>query len=304
MRKAILALAASAFAVTAASAQDAPPAITYIHAGHLLDQPGQSPRGQSTIIVRDGKVADVRDGFAPPESGAKLIDLSNSYVLPGLIDMHVHLLGIGGDPARARMLRLNRDRADDLLEGVANAHKTLDAGFTTVRDLGSEPRDIRALRDAIDAGQVDGPTVVNAGSGISVSGGHADEANGLAEGFAEALHAHQINTCDGPDDCRRAVREQVGLGAQVTKFMATGGVLSNVGAGLERAMTPEEMRAIIETAHGMGRKVAAHSHGAEGTKAAVEAGVDTIEHGSFLDDRAIQLMKQHGTWLVPTMWPR
>lgn len=302
MRKAFLALAASALSISAASAQEAPagPA-TYIHAGRLLDQPGQSPRGQSTIIVRDGRVAEVRDGFAQPEAGAKLVDLSKSFVLPGLIDMHVHLLGIGGDPARARMLALNRDRADDLLEGVANSRTTLLAGFTTVRDLGSEARDIRALRDAIDAGQVDGPTIVNAGASISVSGGHADATNGVAEQFADALHAHQINTCDGPDDCRRAVRDQVGLGAQVIKFMATGGVLSNVGAGLERAMTPEEMRAIIDTAHGLGRKVAAHSHGAEGTKAAVEAGVDTIDHGSFLDDKAIQLMKQHGTWLVPTM---
>lgn len=306
MRKAILALAASVLSMTAASAQEAAaPATaspaTYIHAGRLLDRPGQPPRGQSTIIVRDGLIAEVRDGFAQPEPGAKLVDLSRSFVLPGLIDMHVHLLGIGGDPVRGRMTALNRDEADDLLLGVANARTTLLAGFTTVRDLGSTARSIRALRDAQAQGLIDGPTIVNAGMGIAVTGGHGDQTNGVAETFAHALDPHQFHLCDGPDDCRRAVRRQVGLGADVIKFKATGGVLSNVSGGLGRAMTPEEMRAIMDTSHELGRKVAAHSHGVEGTRAAVEAGVDTIDHGSFLDDKAIQLMKQRGTWLVPTM---
>ncbi|MET0587325.1 MAG: amidohydrolase family protein [Novosphingobium sp.] len=306
MRKAILALAASALSitlsVTGASAQEAPASpATYIHAGRLLDQPGQSPRGHSTIIVRDGRVAEVRDGFAAPEPGAKLVDLSKSFVLPGLIDMHVHLLGVGGDPVKARMTALNRDDADDLMMGVANAHTTLLAGFTTVRDLGSNARSIRALRDAQAQGLIDAPTIVNAGMGIAVTGGHGDQTNGVAETFANAVDPHQFHLCDGPDDCRRAVRRQVGLGAEVIKFKATGGVLSNVSGGLGRAMTPEEMRAIMDTSHELGRKVAAHSHGVEGTRAAVDAGVDTIEHGSFLDDKAIASMKQHGTWLVPTM---
>jgi imidazolonepropionase-like amidohydrolase len=292
--------------VGAAQAPSAPTAtpsqVVYVHAGHLLDRPGEGAmRGASTVIVRDGKVAEVRDGFAAPEAGARLVDLKDRYVLPGLIDLHVHVIGIGGDPLQARLGALNRDKADDLLLAVANLRTTLNAGFTTVRELGNDPRMVRALREATAGGVIDGPTIVNAGQGISVTGGHADETNGLADEFAEAVHAHQINTCDGPDDCRRAVREQVGLGAQLIKFMATGGVLSNVGAGLERAMTPEEMRAIIETAHGLGRKVAAHSHGASGTKAAVAAGVDTIDHGSFLDDEAIAMMKKAGTWLVPTM---
>jgi imidazolonepropionase-like amidohydrolase len=279
----------------------AAPAIVYVHAGALLDRPGQAPRGNSTVVIRDGLVSEVRDGFVAPPPGATLVDLKDRFVLPGLTDMHVHLWGIGGDPMRARLLETTQDDADDMMVAVVNAKRTVEAGFTTVRDLGGNPRGIRALRDAVERGDVEGPTIVNAGQMVSITGGHGDGTNGLAETWADAVHAHQINTCDGPDDCRRAVRAQIGMGAQVIKFAATGGVLSNVAGGLGRAMTPEEMRAIIDTAHSFGRKVAAHSHAAEGTKAAVLAGVDTIDHGTFLDDEAIRLMKTHGTWLVPTM---
>ena len=290
-----LVLAAPALAQTAPA-----PKVTFIHAGALLDRPGHAPRGNSTIVVRDGKVAEVRDGFAPAEAGAATVDLRDRFVLPGLIDMHVHLLGIGGDPMRARLTALNTELADDILYGAGNARETLRAGFTTVRDLGADPRGIRALRDAIDRGDVEGPSIVNAGAPISVTGGHGDPLNGLAEPFAHAVAATVENTCDGPDDCRRATRRQIGLGAQVIKITATGGVLSNVSGGLGRAFTPEEMVAIVETAHNMGRKVAAHSHAAAGTKAALAAGVDTIEHGSFLDDEAIALFKKTGAYLVPT----
>ena len=302
-----IALALAIAAAAPANAQTAPagaPAaaatVTDIHAGRLLAVPGQAPRGASTIIVRDGKVVEVRDGFAAPEGGARLIDLKDRFVLPGLIDLHVHLLGIGGDPARARMTAINTEPADDVLYGAGNAHATLLAGFTTVRDLGGDPRGIRPLRDAIERGDIDGPTIVNAGAPISVTGGHGDPVNGLAEPYAHAVAGTVDNTCDGPADCTRAVRRQVGLGAQVIKFMATGGVLSNVSGGLGRAFTAEEMKAIIDTAHGLGRKVAAHSHAADGTKGALQAGVDSIEHGSFLDDEAIALFKRSGAYLVPT----
>ncbi|MDP1027214.1 amidohydrolase family protein [Sphingomonas sp. KR1UV-12] len=296
-------LAAMMMAGTAIAqpAPTAPPAsITYIHAGTLLDRPGERPRGHSTVVVQGGKVVEIRDGFVPPPAGAKLIDLRDRFVLPGLVDMHVHLLGIGGDPARARMTALNTEAADDLLYGAGNARATLMAGFTTVRDLGGDARGIRALRDAIARGDVEGPTIVNAGMPISVTGGHGDPLNGLAEPFAHAVAGTVENTCDGADDCRRATRRQIGLGAEVVKITATGGVLSNVAGGLGRAFTPEEMRAIVETAHGLGRKVAAHSHAADGTKAALQAGVDSIEHGSFLDDEAIALLKKTGAYLVPT----
>ena len=300
MRKMLAGLALSL--ATAAAAQQAPaPHVTYIHAGHLIDRPGEAPRGASTIVVNDDKVTAIRDGFVDAPAGATTIELRDRWVLPGLVDMHVHLWGIGGDPRRNRLEALTRDRFDDFVTAMGNARVTLDAGFTSVRDLGGDARGIRSLRDAIDRGDIAGPTITNAGQMISVTGGHGDEGNGLAEQFAEAVHATEINLCDGPDDCRRAVRNQVALGARVIKFAATGGVLSNVSGGLGRAMTPEEMRAIVETAHSLGRKVAAHSHAAEGTKAALAAGVDSIEHGSFLDDEAIRLFKARGAYLVPTM---
>ena len=300
MMAALVLTAATGALAQTPPAPDAEPKTTYIHAGALLDRPGNAPRGNSTIVVRDGKVAEIRDGFAAPESGATLVDLKDKFVLPGLIDLHVHLLGIGGDPMRARLTALNTELADDVLYGAGNARATLMAGFTTVRDLGADPRGIRALRDAVERSDVEGPTIVNAGAGISVTGGHGDPTNGIAEPFAYAIAAMYDNTCDGADDCRRAVRRQVGLGAQVIKFTATGGVLSNVSGGLGRAFTLEEMKAIVETAHNLGRKVAAHSHAADGTRAALIAGVDSIEHGSFLDDETIALFKKTGAYLVPT----
>ncbi|MEG8029557.1 amidohydrolase family protein [Sphingomonas aerolata] len=299
MKTAILVALAAATAIPA-DAQTAPPAVTYIQAGTLLDRPGQAPRGATTIIVRDGKIVALRDGFVAPEAGATLVDLRTAFVMPGMVDMHVHLWGIGGDPMRARLEAMTRDRFDDEMTAVANARQTLAAGFTSVRDLGGDPRGIRALRDAIDAGAIEGPSITNAGEMISVTGGHGDGGNGLAEEFADMVHGREVNVCNGPDDCRRAVRAQVALGARVIKFAATGGVLSNVSGGLGRAMTPDEMRAIIDTAHMLGRKVAAHSHATEGTRAALEAGVDLIEHGTFLDDETIRLFKTRGAYLVPT----
>ena len=274
--------------------------VTYIHAGKLLDRPGQPPRGPSTIIVRDGKVAEVRDGFVEPEAGAKVVELRDKFVLPGLIDMHVHMFS-SGDPLTGRLEATSRDREDDVLYAASNAKADLLAGFTTVRDLGGPPRGVRALRDAIGRGDVAGPTIINAGEMISVAGGHGD-LGGLNQESYEAFHPRDYNNvCNGPDDCRRAAREQIRLGALVIKFAATGGVLSNVAGGLGQQMTSEEMKAIVDTAHSFGRKAAAHSHAKEGTTAAVNAGVDTIDHGTFLDEATARAMVAHGTWLVPTM---
>ena len=273
---------------------------TYIHAGRLLDRPGQSPRGPSTIIVRDGKVAEIRDGFVEPEAGAKVVELRDKFVLPGLIDMHVHMFS-SGDPLTGRLEATSRDREDDVLYAANNAKADLMAGFTTVRDLGGPPRGVRALRDAINRGDVAGPTIINAGEMISVAGGHGD-LGGLNQESYEAFHPRDYNNvCNGPDDCRRAAREQIRLGALVIKFAATGGVLSNVAGGLGQQMTSDEMKAIVDTAHAFGRKAAAHSHAKEGTLAAVNAGVDTIDHGTFLDEATARAMIAHGTWLVPTM---
>lgn len=284
----------------AADAAPATPRITVIHAGHLLDRPGQAPRSASTITITDGIVTGIADGLQPAPAGATTVELGDAFVLPGLVDMHVHLFS-DGDPATERAEALNRDREDDAYRALAHARTTLEAGFTTVRDLGGPPRGIRALRDAIDKGEVDGPTIINAGQMISVSGGHGD-AGGLSEEAWEGFHPHDYNNvCNGADDCRRAVREQIRLGATAIKFAATGGVLSNVAGGLGQQMTADEMKAVIDTAHGFGRKVAAHSHAAAGTAAAVAAGVDTIEHGTFLDEPTVKAMIAHGTWLVPTM---
>jgi imidazolonepropionase-like amidohydrolase len=306
MRNALLAGALMSASVAQAQTQPAPPPASpaiYVQAGQLLDRPGQPPRGASTLVVRDGKIVEVRDGFVAPPNGEPVVDLRNRFVLPGLIDMHVHLFH-DGDPRKERMEALSRDRGDALIAAQRNARLDLEAGFTTVRDLAADARSIRALRDGIDRGLIVGPSVVNAGEMISVTGGHGDHTNGLAEDYANAEAAGQVNTCDGADDCRRAVRKQVALGALVIKFAATGGVLSNVAGGLGEQTTPDEMKAIIDTAHSFGRRVAVHAHALDGIRDAVAAGADTVEHGSFLDDATIQAMKKRGTWLVPTMLAR
>ncbi len=296
-------LAAAALCASTVALSQAPqPAskVSYIHAGALLATPGEAPRGNSTIIVRGGKIAEVRDGFVQPEAGATLVDLRNQFVLPGLIDMHVHFYSTGY-PMQARLNATSRDRGDAFVDAVGNARRTLDAGVTTVRDLGAEdPRGVRALRDAIAREEIAGPTIVNAGEMISVTAGHGD-ANGLREEYAHADRAQSTAICNGADDCRRATRDQIFMGAEVIKFAASGGVGSNIAGGLEAQMTLEEMKAIVETAHSFGRKATAHAHGKSGIDLALKAGVDSIEHGSYLDDETFRLFKQTGAYLVPTM---
>jgi imidazolonepropionase-like amidohydrolase len=294
-----LALTLTLLGGTPSSAQTSAPAV-YIHAGALLDRPGQTPRGASTIIVRDGRVEAVRDGLVAPEGGARLVDLSKQFVLPGLIDMHVHIFN-DDDKMRARLEQNNRDIEDNLLIGVGNARRTLEAGFTTVRDLGSEVRSVTALRDAILTGAIAGPTIVAAGRAISITGGHGDGSNNTNRDITEIVRERSTNNCNGADDCRRAVREQISQGADVIKFAATGGVNSNIAGGLNQQMFADEMKAIIDTAHMFGRKVAAHAHGQNGIKTALEAGVDSIEHGTYTDAQTNALFKKTGAWLVPTM---
>lgn len=274
--------------------------LTYIHAGALLDRPGQAPKGASTLIVRDGKIERIEAGLSAPPAGARLVDLSDQFVLPGLIDSHVHIFS-DDDKVAARLEAMNRDAEDRFVIGLDNARRTLAAGFTTIRDLGSEPAAITALRDGIEKGLIEGPTIVNAGRMISISGGHGDGANGLSQEYAQFEREHAVNTCDGPEDCRRAVRIQVSQGAQVIKFAATGGVLSNVAGGLGRQMFDDEMKAIVETAHAFGRKATAHAHGKDGIMAALRAGVDSVEHATFTDPESLALFRETGAYLVPTM---
>ena len=294
-----LTFAAGNASAQAPAAQPAQPA-TYIHAGALLDRPGRAPRGASTIVVRGGKIADVRDGFAPPESGARVVDLRDQFVLPGLIDMHVHMFN-DDDKLQGRLLGNSRDFEDHLVVAIDNARRTLEAGFTTVRDLGSDGHAVTALRDGINRGVLQGPTVVPAGRGISITGGHGDPANSANRDIAAIGRSRADNLCNGPEDCRRAVREQISKGAEVIKFMATGGVNSDIAGGLNQQMMDDEMKAVVDTAHRFGRKVAVHAHGADGIKAALNAGADSIEHGSYTDDEANALFKQKRAYLVMTM---
>lgn len=278
--------------------------VTVIHAGGLLDRPGQAAKGPSTLVVRDGKIAAVRAGHADPAevgaAGARVVDLKDQFVLPGLIDMHVHIFN-DDDKMRGRLEAPTRDIEDSFVLGVDNARRTLEAGFTTIRDLGSDIRSITALRDGINNGLLAGPTIVPAGRAIAIRSGHADPSNNLNRDLAETALSKAENVCNGADDCRRAVRSQISQGAEVIKFTATGGVNSNVAGGLGRQMFDDEMKAIVDTAHMFGRKVAAHAHGTDGIEAALRAGVDSIEHGTFGTTDTDALFKKTGAWFVPTM---
>ncbi|NUO75371.1 MAG: amidohydrolase family protein [Lysobacter sp.] len=299
------ALAASLLAALplAAFAQNAD--WTLVHAGHLLDRPGQAPRGASTLLLRNGRVEAVRDGhldasaFAGTPADAAVIDLRDRYVLPGLIDSHVHLTsdkaGVEG-----QLDSVANGVADHAYEAAVNARKTLHAGFTTVRNLGDDDGVTLALRDAVAAGKLPGPRIVDAGSAISTTSGHMDPTLGFREELHAALSAHG-NTCDGADDCRRAVRRQVARGVDVIKIATTGGVNSRIGAGLGQQMFDDEARAIVETAHLYRKKVAVHAHGADGIAVALRAGADSIEHGTLLDREDIALFRKTGAYYVPTL---
>lgn len=290
-------LASAALALSAPSFAQPAEAVTVIHAGTLIAQPGQAPLRNATVVIRGKTIESVQSGFVEVP-GARVVDLRNATVLPGLIDSHVHLIGLD-DRMQARLLESTRDDEDEAYTGILNARKTLLAGFTTVRDLGGEPRTITSLRDAINAGQFAGPTILSAARMISISGGHGDGRNGRNRELASA--ATTGNVCNGADDCRRATREQIGAGADVIKFAATGGVLSNVPGGLAQQMMDDEMRAVVTTAKTFGRKVAAHAHGVDGINGALRAGVDSIEHGTFTNDETFRLYKQTNAYYVPTL---
>jgi imidazolonepropionase-like amidohydrolase len=269
-----------------------------IHAGRLLADPGAPPTSQQSLHVRDGRILAVAAGFVDPPAGARLIDLKDKFVLPGLIDCHVHLTGQLGPRQRLGFVEDSDPKVG--LDAAHRARLTLAAGFTTVRDLGArKPEVIYALREAVAEGKVPGPRILCVGAILSPTGGH-----GQTYGFRTDVCAcvqSSIGVCDGVDSCRRAVRLQVAQGADAIKFVATGGVLSNLRAGVDQQFTTDEIATIIETAHQLGRRVSAHAHGLAGINAALTAGVDSIEHGSFLDDSSIALFLKHGAFHVPTI---
>jgi imidazolonepropionase-like amidohydrolase len=297
MRRNMLLLAAAAMSVaTPVTAQTAGPILIY--AGHLLDRPGTQPRGESTIVVENGRVARIDSGFSAPTAGARVIDLRGSFVLPGLIDAHVHLDSDAGGDAQF-VERLSDSAPAKTLRALANGRKTILAGFTTVRNLGDESGATLALRDAAARGDVDIPRIVDAGRSMSTTSGHMDDTLGIAEEIHSAIG--QDNLCDGADSCRRAVRLQVRRGVDVIKIATTGGVNSRIGAGLGAQMFDDETKAVVDTARLYGKKVAVHAHGADGINMALAAGAASIEHGTMLDDESIRLFKKTGAYLVPTL---
>ncbi len=294
MKKLMFAAAIAALA-GGATAQPAPANETvYVQAGRLLADPASGKvETNKTIVIVGGRVSEIRDGFV---GEGRVVDLRDRFVLPGLIDSHVHLTSEQGP--NSRLQEVTETTAQQAMDGAGFARKTLLAGFTTVADLGADNEAVFALRDATAAGKVDGPRIVASGSAITVHGGHAD-IHGFRPDVMEPLRSPSV--CSGADDCRRAVREQVRLGANVIKITATGGVLSNTAAGLGQQFSDEELAAIVDAAHRMGRKVTAHAHGADGINSFLKAGGDSIEHGTYLDQESIRLFKARGAYLVPTL---
>jgi imidazolonepropionase-like amidohydrolase len=269
----------------------------YIWCGTLVDGVSIDPRKDMTIIVEKNLIAGVEKGFLKGGANDKIVDLKTRTVTPGWMDMHVHMEH-ETNPNRY-METFTYNPADYAFQSVQFSEITLMSGFTTVRDLGGTGVNI-ALRNAINKGLIKGPRIYTAGKSIATTGGHADPTNGYRKdlmgnpGPAEGV-------ANGPDECRQAVRQRYKDGVDLIKITATGGVLSVAKSGSNPQFTEEELKAIVETAKDYGFRVAVHAHGAEGMKRAIRAGVNSIEHGSFMDDEAIQLFKQYGTWYVPTI---
>lgn len=278
---------------------------TLVHAGHLLDQPGKPARGASTLVIHDGRVISVHDGFVGADAlaevpdDARVIDQRQRYVLPGLIDAHVHLTSdLGGQ--EALVAEFTNDIADHAYEAALNARKTLAAGFTTVRNLGDGDYITLSLRDAIAAGKLPGPRILDAGRTISATAGHADPGLGLNESARELAMRGRV-MCDGVESCRRAVREQVARGADVIKITTTGGVNSRIGAGLGVQLFDDEVKTLVDTATMYGKKVAVHAHGNDGILIALKHGAASVEHGTLMNQDSIALFKRHGAYYVPTL---
>lgn len=270
---------------------------TLIHCGKLIDGKGDKAIERMTIIVEGKTIAQVKKGFASPSQHDVLIDLKDHTVLPGLMDMHVHLEGQSSP--KSYLNRFTKNKADVAYDAAVYAERTLMAGFTTVRDLGGSGVNI-SLRNAINAGKVPGPRVYTSGKAIGTTGGHADPTNGYREDLAGDPGPKE-GVINGPYDARKAVRQRYKNGADLIKITATGGVLSVAKDGSGPQFTGDELAAIVETAQEYGMITAAHAHGAEGMKRAVKAGITSIEHGTMMTPEVMELMKSYGTYYVPTI---
>jgi imidazolonepropionase-like amidohydrolase len=285
-------LLAAAFAAFASLA----PARTLVLCGTLIDGVADAPKKEITIVIDGERITAVQAGYATPAAGDKVVDLKNATVTPGWIDCHVHLDSQQSPQSYTEGFYLNP--GDYALRSAFYAKKTLLAGFTSVRNLGDHDYVTVALRKAINDGLTDGPRVRTAGTAIGTTGSHADGTNGYNAVIQQLPEPEIFN---GADAARAVVRTHVKRGVDVIKIMATGGVLSLGDSSQGAQMTNEEIKAVVETAHDYGLKVAVHAHGTEGMKRAILAGVDSIEHGTYMNDEIIALMKQHGTYYVPTL---
>jgi imidazolonepropionase-like amidohydrolase len=274
------------------------PAATLIHAGRVIDGVSDTVKTNQTVVVDAGKITAIENGFRAPAAGDRVIDLEKGTLLPGFIDSHVHLSG--EQSRRTEIERYTLNDTDRAIDSVVFANRTLLAGFTTVRDLGDGSGAVISLARAITAGKVPGPRIIAAGRPIGSTGGHADPTNGWSRAL-EPVGDLEDGVVDSPDAARKAVRLRYKEGAQTIKIMASGGVLSLETHGSAPQMTEDEIRAVVQTARDYGFKVAAHAHGAESIKRAVRAGVDSIEHGTFMDEEGMKLMKERGTYYVPTL---
>jgi imidazolonepropionase-like amidohydrolase len=284
----------SCFSLAQQTVAPSAPQKTLIHAAHMLDVKTGKMLDNVTIAIEGDKVTGVSSGQnSPAEAGARVINLPNATLLPGLIDVHTHLTF---DPNFGYQ-ELGVSIPKEALIGAKNAHITLEAGFTTVRNVGASGYTDIALRDAINEGMVPGPRIMASGPALSITGGHCDQ-NLLPYEW----HVRSDGAADGVEGVQHKVREIIKYGADVIKVCATGGVLSKGDDPRASQYTLEEMKAIVADAHRLGRKVAAHAHGAQGIAWASEAGVDSIEHGSYIDDAGIAMMKKNGTYLVPTQY--
>lgn len=288
-------LAAAALLATGLASQAA---TTVIHAGTLLAVPGQSPRAEQTLVITDDRISQVLAGYRDPAEivgDAILIDLKDHFVMPGLMDMHVHLQSELGPKNDSEDLKHSSQLTQ--MRSLMFALRSLEAGFTTLRDAGSSEQEMYALRDAIDRGWIDGPRIIAAG-GVGITGGHAD-VSGVKPELMEFYTSRSI--CDGPYDCRRATRDAIKYGSDLIKITSTGGVLTDRATGTGQQMEKDELEEVVRAARRMGQKVIAHAHQEDGIIAALEAGVASIEHGTYVGPEAIRLFKSTGAYLVPTL---